>query len=1174
MQVKKIIFLGAILATFVNPIFSQIVINEIQTSNCETLPDEDKDYPDWVELYNTSDEAIDLSSYSLSDRVTESQKWTFPSIPVKGKGHFLVFASGKDRKDLPLNWQTVVDYGDNWRYSTEYKAGWRGLEYDDNAWKSGPSGFGFGDNDDATIIPQGTLNLYIRTKFQIENPDEIQKIAIHVDYDDAFIAFINGKEVARENIAICDADYSNVTTATYTEPILCNSGTLTTHMIEVKPGMLQKGENVFAVQGHNCNSTSSDFTLIPILSLASESYIQTQISKYITLSASNFHTNFKISSEGESVYLFKNSVLIDSIPDISIPIDKSYGRITDGASSMGYFIEPTPNAPNEDAVENLPCDSIKFSTRQGFFSKAFALVLYYAEPDCEIRYTTDCTNPTSKSLLYQSAFLINKTTIIRAAAFKDGKQISGISTKSYIFRTDHELPVVSITSEPKNFFDYNEGIFELGPNASSESPNYGANFWNDWEKPIYFEYFDTLGNCPVHQSAGVKITGAYSRANSQKSMAIFARKKYGKNSFDYKFFQDRPTTSFKSFTLRNSGNDIQYTMFRDGLVSETAKNMDIDRLAFQPTVVYINGVYWGILNMREKPNEHYFVNNYGADPDSVNIAEGNGYTVMGSTSSYNQLTASLNSKTTVNDQDYASISEVIDIDCFIDYELLEIYINNGDWPGNNIKYWMTSFPNNKWRWILYDTDYGMGLYDINRYMDRTMVYATTTTGPDWPNPAWSTLLLRKLLTNTTFKNKFINRFADCMNTNLEKDSVFVTIDSLKEQIDHEMTEHVAKWWTWRNYDTWVRDVNDVKKFFQNRPSYMRSDMASFFKITQNRLTVQSNDEQAGHVNLNTIKLHKFPFTGIYFSQVPIDMTAIPAPGYRFVCWEGGVSSNDPHCTLNLQKAMTVKAVFEPIPESEKETPNIVINEICFNSENPYKSGDWIELYNSGTQSVDMSGWRIEDAKASDGFTLPEGTVIEPKGFLVVSCSLLEFKRSYPKKAMIGEAAFGLSSTRDMIYLYNADSVEVDYVFYEPLAPWPDLSTIDGATLELTNPQLDNNNGANWKFGIKGGTPGIKNSSLVSSEKEILNDFSAFCYPTFFDQSTTLNFGTTKSGKFSVEVVDINGSVLQVINADNLDAVSEIELFNEEGRSFASGLYFVRLISEEGTQVMKVIKKAK
>jgi len=172
------------------------------SSNGSTLYDEDGDTPDWIELHNSGTVAINLDGYGITDNPSEPYKWVFPAIEIQPQNHLLIYASGKDRQEWVAHWETIIDWGDNWNYflgSNSPPDNWNQQNFNDLGWSNGPSGFGYGDDDDATIVDP-VMSLYVRHEFNANNIESILKIFLHVDYDDAFVAYINGVEIARANI--------------------------------------------------------------------------------------------------------------------------------------------------------------------------------------------------------------------------------------------------------------------------------------------------------------------------------------------------------------------------------------------------------------------------------------------------------------------------------------------------------------------------------------------------------------------------------------------------------------------------------------------------------------------------------------------------------------------------------------------------------------------------------------------------------------------------------------------------------------------------------------------------------------------------------------------------------------------------------------------------------------
>ncbi len=1161
--------------TFLFPSFllAQIRINEILSSNLSGIVDEDNEYTDWIELYNSSENSTDIKGYKISEDPYALSGWEFPSVEIKPKSYLLVFASGKNRKDISYKYNTLIDEGDLWKYSiitSSPSTGWRNVDFNDSSWKSGGSGFGYGDDDDNTEMA-GVERLCIRKEFYIDDINSVKEILLNVDYDDAFIAFINGKMIAAGGNISYSEDYSQVNINGDTEAKIYQGGSPELFRVLPPFNFLRNGKNVLAIQGFNVSSSSSDFSLIPILTIGSTEYSSNDASEYIKIGNKNLHTDFKISNEGEAIFLYNDkNEFIDSIGAVFIQNDISYGRYPDGSEELFYFPVPTPGEPNKGQVSNYTIDSVYFSKAGGYYSEKISVAMSSKGAGGIIRYTSDGSVPTENSSKYIDPISIERTTVLRAAYFNESNKSNPVSTSTYIFERNNNLPTFSISTDPDNLFDYNYGIYADGPNIQSSDPHYGANYWMDWERPVGLEFFDDKGIALLNQQAGVKISGNWSRARPQKSLALYARSKYGNGDFDYKFFHDRVNDSFESINLRNSGNDWNYSFFRDGLVSEIAKEMNIDRLAYQPSRIYLNGEYWGILNLREKPTEHYLSENYGIDKSTANILENSGDVIEGSATDYAKLRNFINNNPLTAKENYEYVSERMDIDCFIDYQILEIYIHNGDWPGNNIKFWNTSTGYSKFRWIIFDTDFGFDIYNDAGYIN-SMEYATDEYGPSWPNPPWSTLFLRKLLKNDDFKISFINRFMDCLNTNLSPAAINAKVDSIAFFLDSEMYFHVQRWGN-TSYSKWQNEVEKIKNYNIERNGRMMDYIRSYFGLGNIvSATISVNDKQGGKVKVNSIIPERYPFTGKYFKNIPVTLTAIPEPGYKFIRWEGNSGSGSMKLSQTVSGNDKYIAVFEPASEIEK---TVVINEIKYNSDDETKTKDWVEIYNAGSQSVDLTNWVIQDYNADNGFIFPKGKVIYPGEYLVIVQDSNTFKSNYPAlKNKYGNFLFGLNSQGDVLYLYDEEGREIDKVLYGVSSPWPDSSSVKGATIELVNCFEDNNIAANWKTGIQGGTPGQKNSVTTSSGiLKQLPEIEAYCYPSVFEEYTTLKFYCKNKSPYFVQVIDIGGQTeFSGYGKADADGMIELELF-KDGRDYRSGFYLIRIVTDNQSDVIKVLKK--
>ena len=336
------------------------------------------------------------------------------------------------------------------------------------------------------------------------------------------------------------------------------------------------------------------------------------------------HTDFRLESgKGCCVYLFKsdNTIAdrIENLPKQPAP-NIAYGRKNNGGEEWGYQETPTPSEGNCGIICNNILGEPLFS-RSGYVktnTRPFVLTLSLPEdaPEgCVIRYTTDGSEPTEASEAYTSSIAISKTTVVRAKLFCQGWLSPRSTTHSYIFfPREMTLPVISIASDGNYFYDDKKGILVQGT-YNAEQKNYQYN----WRRPINLEFFlKATTDCELNQLCETRVFGAASRDHALKSLAVYAHKRFGQKRFNYEFFPDqRPgIDEYKSFALRNSGNDFDYLYMRDAVIQRImASHVDLDWQAWRPAIVYINGEYKGMLNIRERSNEDNIYSNYNGLED-------------------------------------------------------------------------------------------------------------------------------------------------------------------------------------------------------------------------------------------------------------------------------------------------------------------------------------------------------------------------------------------------------------------------------------------------------------------------------------------------------------------------------------------------------------------------------
>ncbi|MGE5497706.1 MAG: CotH kinase family protein, partial [Syntrophothermus sp.] len=707
------------------------------------------------------------------------------------------------------------------------------------------------------------------------------------------------------------------------------------------------------------------------------------------------HTNFKLNSSGEFLLLSSPAgQIIDSVTIPEMKSDISYGRKPDGRGAWFFFTSATPGKSNTAQGYGSFTASPVFALKGGIYAGSCTVSISCPTPGADIYYTTDGSEPSTVKTKYTGAFNLSKTTTVRAGAFLNDAIPGRTVSESYIVNAPvYNLPVITLATEPAYLWSDSAGIYVMGKNASPESPYFGANFWQPWERPFNMQFIDTDGRQKYNADCGLEIFGTYSRANAQKSFDLHAREEYGTKDFNYNFFPGEPKNSYAALVMRNGGNDFYGTLLRDRLTGILMKGLGV---GVQPTRFvhsYLNGEYWGIYCLREKLNEHFIASEYNVNPDSIDLLE-NENAVIGSSQDYKTMTRFLTVNSPSIEPVYEIMQDWIDIDNFRNYQIAEIFINNTDWPGNNVKCWREQKTDAKWHWIMFDTDFGYGFNLASNNPDdvkfNTLDFATAANGPNWPNPPWSTFLLRKMLENKEFKNDFIVSFIHLLNTRFSPDTLLYKFNLLKGELQKDISLHTNKWkYTISN---WEYNCSVIKSFLEKRESYMRYYVLKKFGLSDTP-SITLNATAGGRIAVHDYIVGRFPFTGDYPSKVNIRFKAIPDPGYYFAGWKGDINNDSTEIHVYHTGTLNLQAVFSPIENQAAE--NIVINEINYKSSGSFDAGDWVELYNNGRDTVNLGGWQFKDSDDSHIFNIP-ALSLKPGEYLVLLNDSSLFRARFPE----------------------------------------------------------------------------------------------------------------------------------------------------------------------------------
>jgi len=850
------------------------------------------------------------------------------------------------------------------------------------------------------------------------------------------------------------------------------------------------------------------------------------------------NTNFNLSASGEEIGLFSsNLILIDSIRFGQQLSDISFGRKDDKNTLKVFFKTPTFQKTNTESEYFLGiCENPSFTTKSGFYNSLVVEIQSNTSND-SIYYTTDNSTPTRNSTLYKSPFSISKTTNIRAVCVRYKYQNSFTSAASYfINQAQNKLPVWSITTDSVNLYG-TTGIY--------------SHPWTDGLECVVDNVFINNNLESFNIKSGLRIQGSSSVGMPKKSFREFYKSNLGNEYLNYHLFSLSNLVFFKNVVLRAGYDDDLTdgvgTLLRDPLSSDLWRKTGGLTSLSEWSVLYLNAKYWGIYNIRESINEYFIEHHTGATNFELIRYQKEGAEVKyGTGIEWQKLVSFFNTTNFSTENSFYAASEFIDMDNFINILAFVHCTQYRSWTWGSFAY-KEYAPNSKWRWTIWDTDRSFTTSNWNGFTEYQYLSAEK----------WSNFMPQKLLENQIFRHKLINRIADLLNSEFLPDKATASLDSIQNIIEPEIQNEIIRW-TSISYNSWLARVEGLRIFLNERPTYLRNQILSYFSIAGTK-PITLNVEGKGMIQVNSIKPMNYPWQGIYFQGVGIELTAVPSKGYKFVKW-----SNE-QTTLSIsimpENFSELTAFFEEDTTLDSNKA-LVINEINYNSSPVFDTEDWIEIYNPNLGQINISDWILKDNNNLNKFFFRTKTVILPENFLVICKDTNEFKIRYPEiKNYTGNLDFGFG-TSDEVKVYNSSGQLVDSVNYTSSAPWSPIANGSGASLELISPDKNNELAENWIAVLNYyGTPGKKNRVLVDNINSV-EEVEIHFFPNPASSYISVVLPQSQEGK--LKIFDLSGNLQLSSNLNDNSKTINIQ-------SLTNGFYIVQIVLNSKIYNYKMLK---
>lgn len=641
----------------------------------------------------------------------------------------------------------------------------------------------------------------------------------------------------------------------------------------------------FDLTGWYLSDRSGNLTKWPIASgsVPANGYLLVFCSKRDLINGNEMHPNFNLKQTKGDWIILTNSFgnVVDSffIQHLTKQ-DHSVGRQTDGSPTFRLFTTPTPGAANTGGV-NFYTPTPTFSLQPGFYSGTQNVTITCSDASAQIRYTTNGSVPTAASTLYTGPIAINATTVLRAVAFSV-ELPSFTRTSTYFINESHNVPVVSVAGQQ----------VQVLLNGSQIQPQ-GS-----------FELFEEDGTFIDGGEGSFNEHGNDSWAYDQRGFDFILKDEYGYNAeLEHQIFPENDRDQFQRLILKPGASD-NYPFenggahIRDAFIHTLSIRGDfkLDERTWRPCVVYVNGQYWGVYEIREKADDHDYTSHY-FDQDKYNLQYlktwGGTWSEYGggqSQTDWNNLRNYILTNNMGNAANFNYVDSLLNWESLCDYFVLNSYVVNQDWLNWNTAWWRGMDPNGdkkKWRYVLWDMDATFGHYVNYTGIPDPSANADPCNAENLPNPGGQghTDILEKLIAeNPVVEQYYIARYIDLVNTYLSCDYMNFLLDSMINEIQPEMADHCARWGG--SVAQWQANVQQMRDFINDRCAALEAGLIDCYDLTgPYNVTFDVSPVASGEIKVNSEWVQTYPWATQYYGGIATNVIARPFPGYIFDHWE-------------------------------------------------------------------------------------------------------------------------------------------------------------------------------------------------------------------------------------------------------------------------------------------------